>query len=845
MASERKQFRERLRDFLRECFEQTRVVVWRDPSGILGPVVREALPPVVTMPPAEGGNPLALRQVIDRDDPWLEGRWLLYVTGLPQGWDCTWLTDYERGFEALPQADLSWALSRFYSLVETPELRALLMTDAARELASRFDEYFPDAPATLTGEGVRQALLRAAVHEPHADDETLVLRYLVDDDARSRWDELRLLPLLTSVIRDRLGLRRHVTGGHAPDRHAVCRCMLAAAIREQTKLDAEGLSNHLPSPEHRGRWAKLLERGLSDPTHGPKLATVVQEAVEGASSKLLDALDDAEALAHGPPLDLIDRRMQRLLLDAHPADDTQRHAWWQEVASVATTREKQPGLSPSMKRRWSVVSAAADLLHEVAVRRGTLETTAVGDVDALASAYVARDGDHIVDRLYRKIPQASGDVPMGWEEKLVEPARREYHRFTMLQTERFVTAVERAGRYRAKGFMAHTAFWSTLAEPLKGTAVLCVDALRADLAWELVMRLERRKHKVASRPALAQLPTRTEVGMAALLPRAEQRFEVRVEGGALLPAVDGEAMPGVTERKKHYNAVLTAQGVKHRREQIETFLTNDAKLLAECAAGAVLPIGYTLDIDDNGDAAATLTWEVFERALDQCERFVDQCLKAGFERVVVGADHGFLVRDPNASPHAIQGTQQKGSGFTKTFRYAAGNGVVAPELVHLPATALGREGADVYVPRGTQCLGVQGGPPLFVHGGLSLQECALVFLSVTPGTTAQTKRAVPVTMEAPSKTTSLLVNVRVVAAGVDLPLNFAPVRVWVELRDETGKVATSDEVVWTPSTKEQSTSVLVKAPRGGTFRAALVDARGTLIQSTEVVVDVQGDSFDF
>src|SRR6266849_10008214 len=95
-------FRKRLAYRLADLFDQHRVVVWHDDSGVLDPLLREVLPPGVEMPYFTG-NPLSLRQAIDGDDPWLEKKWLLYVPPLANGFVCEWLADHEQGFCALLQ----------------------------------------------------------------------------------------------------------------------------------------------------------------------------------------------------------------------------------------------------------------------------------------------------------------------------------------------------------------------------------------------------------------------------------------------------------------------------------------------------------------------------------------------------------------------------------------------------------------------------------------------------------------------------------------------------------------------------------------------------------------------
>jgi hypothetical protein len=181
------------------------------------------------MPTLEG-NPLSLRARIDEEDPWLERKWLLYVPPLPDGVECEWLADYEKGFCCVPQGTLAWALDQFFRLRETPELRQALNGPAAAVLALNFGQYFPGDPEAFKEGEIYLALLRAALKAPQADEIELILRYLTAEADATRWHDLGLLPTLTAVVKTRLGLRRHLTDGHAPDRGVLCRCMVASAL---------------------------------------------------------------------------------------------------------------------------------------------------------------------------------------------------------------------------------------------------------------------------------------------------------------------------------------------------------------------------------------------------------------------------------------------------------------------------------------------------------------------------------------------------------------------------------------------------------------------------------------
>ena len=836
--------RQRLARRLGDLFERHPVVVWKDPTGVMGPVLRESLPSGVEMPAFEG-NPLSLRAQIDAEDPWIERRWLLYMPRLPDGVECEWLTDYEAGFCCLPQATLAWALKEFFGLAESLELRHVLDSDAAKALALQFGQYFPGDRGSLRAEDVYFALLRAAVRAPAADEVELVLRYLSSEGDVARWKEEGLLPVLTAAVKARLGLRRHLVDGHPPDRGALCRCMVASSLVETGATDAKPLFNHLPQEEFRPRWKAALERGLQDHQRREAFLASVEDALR--SSDLSKALDNPMALALGPALPFVDRRIEQLLLDSRPSDEAQIHSWWENVSAVADERLRLPLLDRNARQRWSALSAAAQLCSLARRRLSELVSYPAGALERLAKEYVRSEGgDWWIDALYRKLPQLDGGLSSEWDKALLMMARQTYHQWTRTLTSRFTKAVEASGLYAVSGFLPQASFWEGLDGDSKGTAVLMVDALRADLGYELAHRLRDRGLTVETCPTLAQLPTRTEVGMAALLPRAKGQFGVKVEGGKLVSYIGARRLPGTSERSAHLESALAEAGRKVSRLEIDDFLRDGGAKLVHCAAKGMLPVAYTTELDDSGPAAAKVTFELFVEILEKCSTFVASALEAGFSRILIGSDHGFLIGSPVAAKGGVPGTAASGGLLARGLRYAAGAGEVGGELLHITAATLGRDGDDVYVPRDTSCLAIQGGPSLFVHGGLSPQECVLVSLLVKSGTVQRSY--VQVRLDVPAKVIGQTFKLSVVNEPVDMPLLFAPRKVVVRIYDAGGgMVWESAELRADPHAGGPLTETLMaNVPRGGPHTVALLDAATAYsIDTKALMIEVLGDDFDF
>ena len=88
------------------------------------------------------------------------------------------------------------------------------------------------------------------------------------------------------------------------------------------------------------------------------------------------------------------------------------------------------------------------------------------------------------------------------------------------------------------------------------TAYVLVDALRYEMGQELVEGLGD-EFDIALRPAMAQLPTITEVGMAALMPEADAGMELVDVGAAESVSEIGDALlKDRASRVKHFQSTI-------------------------------------------------------------------------------------------------------------------------------------------------------------------------------------------------------------------------------------------------------------------------------------------------
>ena len=186
-------------------------------------------------------------------------------------------------------------------------------------------------------------------------------------------------------------------------------------------------------------------------------------------------------------------------------------------------------VQPQIQARWALISSAAEVLLETD-RVGREVRKAPTTIPALVKAY-AEDNEpwclldthhrHMESRKYN-FEFAAGDDHHGLE-KLITRAEQRYTEVGSELARHFITHFARA-KHPIKDLLRQRDFFEKQVKPHLGqgkVAYVWVDALRFEMARELC-RLLADDFRVECQPAIGTMPTITEIGMAALLPKAHE-----------------------------------------------------------------------------------------------------------------------------------------------------------------------------------------------------------------------------------------------------------------------------------------------------------------------------------
>lgn len=242
-----------------------------------------------------------------------------------------------------------------------------------------------------------------------------------------------------------------------------------------------------------------------------------------------------------------------------------------------------------------------------------------------------------------------------------------------------------------------------------GTVVVYVDALRFDLAKRVAQGLSAFGTTIETR--LAAFPSVTPTGQPAVAP-----IMAAVSGGVVFDAADDQG-------RSFKGAVL--------RSALESA---DVQFLEWDAAEVGDPTGkawtQTNSIDSLGHSHGHALADLIDQQLALVVERVRELLHAGWRRVVIVTDHGFLLPGVAAKKVTLplQVTEGDASRKPRVARLKAT--AAQPDFPILPWTW--DSTVDMVSAPGSSAF--EAGR-LYEHGGLSLQECVIPVVTVTRGDT--------------------------------------------------------------------------------------------------------------
>ena len=329
---------------------------------------------------------------------------------------------------------------------------------------------------------------------------------------------------------------------------------------------------------------------------------------------------------------------------------------------------------------------------------------------------------YLVDMFYRQTLEAyhkliTQDNPI---EDVLNAAKRqldlEYAKITNLLNLEWLTCVEEKGAlFTETGLRHQEGFYSNESDPSVKQVVIISDALRYEVAMELMQKLAKEKHIASISAYQAMLPTETKFCKPALLPH----HSLELVGTDM--AVDGMVLTTTDQRTSHLN--------KYRDESIcirfEEVMNGDLASMRELFKRPLVYIFHdTIDEASHSQNPFNVIGAC-RTAIDQLSVLIKRLHSTwNVTNVVLTADHGFLYNDmrfEDKDKHSITDSYiEKKTRYYITESTEAIEGIIKFPLEKVSAIK-SQTPLYVGVPIGTNRLAATGGYN-FAHGGASLQE---------------------------------------------------------------------------------------------------------------------------
>ncbi len=383
---------------------------------------------------------------------------------------------------------------------------------------------------------------------------------------------------------------------------------------------------------------------------------------------------------------------------------------------------------PAIQARWALICSAAEVLIE-ADQVGKALKTAPTTVPDLVKAYADDDKPwclldthhrHMESRKYN-FEFAAGNDHHGLE-KLIIKAEQRYTEVGSELARHFITHFQKA-KHPIKGLLRQRDIFEKQVKPHLGegkVAYVWVDALRFEMARELC-RLLMDDFDLKVQPAIGTMPTITEIGMAALLPKAHESAKVvAVGGGKLALEIGGKV---IKDRKDRVAFLKEHAGVTVFDAKLDDLLPKPTKKVREGIQEAQLVLITSQEIDELGEADNISQARLqIDGVLGHLRRGVRVLADHGIETIVMVADHGHLFADEIGEDMKIEAPGGKVEDLHRRVWIGVG-GTAEPSYLRTSLTSLGVDSElDIATPWTFAVFKSKGGGRAFFHGGLSPQE---------------------------------------------------------------------------------------------------------------------------
>lgn len=264
----------------------------------------------------------------------------------------------------------------------------------------------------------------------------------------------------------------------------------------------------------------------------------------------------------------------------------------------------------------------------------------------------------------------------------------------------------------------------------KRMVVIISDALRYEVAQELMEQFAKRRHLAHLEMALAMLPTETKFCKPSLFPH--HSMELVSSNGEPDMQVDGKVLDKTTKRNQQISN-YKEDAICVDYNTVSDF--NKDKLKEIFKHKLVYIMHDVIDKNSHGAPAKVVT-KSCRTAINELDTLMGKILdkqSLSITSIVVTSDHGFLFNDFDFQEkdklNVEDSALEKKSRYYLTTSDEDVNSVTKYRLSEVSGIS-DNGNTFVAVPDGTNRIAVPGGDYIFAHGGASMEEMLIPILKI-------------------------------------------------------------------------------------------------------------------
>lgn len=408
----------------------------------------------------------------------------------------------------------------------------------------------------------------------------------------------------------------------------------------------------------------------------------------------------------------------------------------QEIVELATEHKRHfwSTASTGVQSRWSLISTAGRLILMADNIDRVLQREASYTAREIVDLYTQGERPWcLLDTYHRQVELLWVEIynnftPSDNLEKLVMQGRKRYIEVASALSKTFMEQYENDG-FQLGGLQRQSEIYHSQVDPLvkRGkVAYVLVDALRYEMAFDLVTNVLSEDFNAQLQSMVATVPTITEIGMAALMPNADRGQIVEVGEGKLGYQIDDTILKERSDRVEYLKQFVAGNLLDLKLDELRI----RRKAVQDKIAEADFILVTSQEIDQFGETGEQgIARETMDNMLRNLHFGLRLLRENGVQNIIVTADHGHIFIDNISDDMKID---KPGEGIDVHRRSWVGKyGIEDHRYLYTPLSNFGLESEfDYAAPYNFLCFKVSSSLNYF-HGGLSPQELIVPSIAIT------------------------------------------------------------------------------------------------------------------